>query len=233
MKAFVREIRARIFLALCIMFMIPIFTSSAVAQTIASSGFDSDSEGWGLAGDGTSLTWQSSGGNPGGYINAGDQALGSMWLFSAPAAYLGDQSAAFGGALSYSLRVSGNNGWNTSGGDVFLVGNGIRLAAASGPVPTTSWQGYSAMLDSSGGWRLNDLNGAFATDQEIRDVLANLTTLEIRGEYFAGGDNADLDSVVMESGAPPRAVPALDSIGFIFMVLALAGFGVAAVNRRV
>jgi hypothetical protein len=182
-------------------------------------------------GDGTNLTWQSAGGNPGGYINAVDQSLGPMWLFSAPSGYTGNQSAAFGGTLSYSLRVSGNNGWNVSGGDVFLVGNGQRLAAASGPPPTTSWQDYSVELSTSGDWRFDTLNGAAATNQEIQQVLQNLTALEIRGEYYAGGDNADLDSVLLESAAPATPVPAIGPVGLTLLALILIGFGIVRLHR--
>ena len=208
-------------------------SNSVFATTIASSNFDTGSENWGLAGDGTNMSWQSAGGNPGGYINAVDLSQGSMWLFSAPSAYTGNQFAAFAGSLSYSLRVSGNNGWNTSGGDVFLVGNGQRLAAASGPPPTTNWQNYSVVLDSSGGWRFNNLNGAIATDYEIQQVLQNLTSLEIRAEYYAGGDNADLDSVLLDSGAPPVPVPTIGSIGLIMLILALFGFGILGMYNKI
>ena len=38
----------------------------ANADTIASSSFDADAEGW--TGSGTSFSWEGSGGNPGGYM---------------------------------------------------------------------------------------------------------------------------------------------------------------------
>lgn len=154
-----------------------------------------------------------------------------MWLFSAPSAYTGNQFSAFGGILSYSLRVSGNNGWNPSGGDVFLVGNGQRLAAASGVAPVNTWQTRSVALDSSGGWRFNNLNGTVATDQDILQVLQNLTALEIRGEYVSGADNADLDSVLLESGAPPVPVPAIGPFGLMLLILALIGLGLSRLYR--
>jgi hypothetical protein len=201
---------------------------TAFAVTIAQSNFDSGTEGWGFAGDGTNMTWHSSGGQPGGYINGVDQASGAMWRFLAPGEYTGNLSYAYGGMLSYSLRVSGNNGWQPDGGDVFLVGDGKRLAGRSGGPPGTSWEGRSVQFSTEGDWRHNTLNGAVATEQEIRDVLASLTALEIRGEYWSGSDNADLDSVLLTSASAP--VPGLGPAGLVILALTVLSLGL--IGRR-
>ena len=39
-----------------------------------------------------------------------------------------------------------------------------------------------------------------ATQAQIRSVLANPTSLEIRGEYHTGPDEGALDSVVVSAG---------------------------------
>ena len=48
------------------------------------------------------------------------------------------------------------------------------------------------------GWRSNW--NAPASQEQIRRVLANPTSLEIRGEYHTGPDEGALDHVVLRAG---------------------------------
>jgi hypothetical protein len=68
----------------------------AAGLTIQST-FDSGPEGWTAAG--IALSWQPSGGNPGGYLRGDDQPNASHLV--APAAFLGNLSAFDGGQLSF------------------------------------------------------------------------------------------------------------------------------------
>lgn len=95
------RMRMSLCVALLALSLLPINSAADAAQ----STFDTNSEGWSVADwnnpDLTTIVqtfsvgWISSGGNPGGYINASD--LGGNWFwFSAPAKFLGNKSAAFG-----------------------------------------------------------------------------------------------------------------------------------------
>ena len=64
--------------------------------------------------------------------------------------------------------------------------------------PGTGWTPFSVKLTAAAGWRWNW--NARATQEQIRSVLANPTSLEIRGEYHTGPDEGALDDVVLRSG---------------------------------
>jgi len=53
-------------------------------------------------------------------------------------------------------------------------------------------------LTAGAGWRWNW--NAPASQEPMRRVLANPTSLEIRGEYHTGPDEGALDTVVLRAG---------------------------------
>ena len=64
--------------------------------------------------------------------------------------------------------------------------------------PGTGWTPFSVKLTAGAGWRWNW--NAPASQEQIRRVLANPTSLEIRGEYHTGPDEGALDNVVLKAG---------------------------------
>lgn len=181
----------------------------ARAGFIVSSTFDLGNEGWtarALGGDFQARTWHNAGGNPGGHVRAVDRHEGLSWFWLAPAKFLGDVSAAYGGTLTYDERVvQGDIGpSNGPGGDIRLEGSGLLLILNTSYLPTRDWTSASVSLVETAGWHLNDINGPTPTRAEFQMVLASLTSLRIRGEYSLDLDIADLDNVVLNS---PNAVP--------------------------
>src|SRR5258708_1542736 len=65
----------------------------------AESNFDTDDDGWTLAGDATSAAakpeYIATEGSPGGYIRAKDSGTGGVWYFAAPAKYQGPAASSF------------------------------------------------------------------------------------------------------------------------------------------
>jgi alkaline phosphatase D len=173
--------------------------SSPEERTLVEFDFTVSAEGWLVSGDtaSTEPVFQAAGGNPGGYISNVDEALGETWYFRAPERLLKQLAAAENGTLSYSLKQSADVS-SVLDDDVIIVGPAGRLSYRFGTSPGTAWTPFSVKLTAAAGWRWNW--NARATQEQIRSVLANPTSLEIRGEYHTGPDEGALDSVVLKSG---------------------------------
>ena len=93
--------------------------------------FDTGTDGWTIAGDVASFGWVATGGNPGGHLHWVDAVTGAISYYVASADFLGDQSAYYGGSLSYDIDDTGSD----LGGvpDVELVGNGLTLGLHGRP----------------------------------------------------------------------------------------------------
>ena len=177
-------------------------TSAAQATTTS---FDASSEGWTALGDAEGpLTWVATGGNPGGHVEINDATTGGVTYFVAPVAYLGNRSAALGSMLQFDLmQVYSGSASQFDSADVVLVGGGNTLVFDTPNNPANgSWTSYAVPLQA-GGWRLNALNGALATEAQLAGILSSLTALRICAEYRSGADVGRLDNVslVPEPGA--------------------------------
>src|ERR1044072_8484693 len=112
--------------ALCLLVLA--LAPAARADAIVMSTFDTDTEGWsGVSLDASynltgthTVNWNGSGGDPGGHAWRLDPQGGSRLYFVAPAKFLGDLSAAYGGTLNYEVRHSGGTLYNAA--DVILTG---------------------------------------------------------------------------------------------------------------
>ena len=93
------------------------------AAIVAQSTFDQSTEGWSFYNDAT-FSWDDFG-NPGGALKNVDRVDGRLHGFTASSAFLGDQSAAFGGSLQWDIYISANDGTGADQPDVVLAGNGL------------------------------------------------------------------------------------------------------------
>lgn len=168
-------------------------------------------------------SWVSSGGASDGYLRWND-VDGDYSVFSAPAAFLGNRSAAT--ALDYSIMNTSSSGAAAYSGaiDVVLVSGSTRLVWTPSPTisPGTSWTSVTVSFSPSSQWEVGDQNGAQATASDFASVLANLTGLYIRSEYTIGGTEfSGLDSVrLVESSAsvvplPPASAMAFGTLGLL------------------
>lgn len=195
--------------------------ASAGAVVLAASTFDTDSEGWVAQNGAAGFQWMATGGESGGFIRAIDSSGGLVWGFAAPAAFLGNQSAAYGGTLSYSLRaVPLTNPFSEAYPDVKLTGAGLTLAIDAGPNPGNDWTAYSVSL-SAGAWHLDDLSGPLATPAQMQAVLADLTAVRIRAEFSNSIDIGGLDSVTLAAPVPEPASSLLFAAGLSLLGLTL------------
>lgn len=161
------------------------------------STFDSGDEGWTTSGDADRVPISS-----GGAISAADHETGGTWYWNAPPSFLGDRQRLFGGTLVYALRTDGS-GRPFPAADVVLEGNGLTLTL-EGDAPGANWTTYEIALDPASPW----MNGGNpATAAEIRQALACVTALRIRGEYTNGPDRGWFDDFAF--GVGPTSTPNL------------------------
>ena len=166
------------------------------SRTLVAHDFESSAHGWLVSGDTTSSEprLHAAGGHPGGYISHVDEAVGETWYFRAPAAVLQQLAQAEHGVIRFSLRQSTNIEGGFLDDDVVIVGRAGRAGYrfGRGSAPGTAWTRFSVRLSATEGWRWN--GGGPATQAQLRSVLEAPLSLEIRGEYVSGPDEAFLDN---------------------------------------
>jgi hypothetical protein len=171
-----------------------VHAASGAVVTTFSTGF----EGW-TSPNSLGLTWQSTGGNPGGYIRFEDLGPANGGQLIAPASYLGDWSAANGvGFLSidYTIFRLGVGPPFTAPG--FIITGPGGSASWYGPVPTSTfpWTTFTVPINS-GVW--NVTSGTWTA------LLANVTELRVMLPSNSGGFPAEItgaDNIVFVIPAP-------------------------------
>ncbi len=202
--------------------------AGAMAGVIAQSTFDAGDEGWTVgdffAATGASTpTYVATGGNPGGFIRAND------WYgwngFHAPTAFLGDQSAAYGGVIHVEQRVLSSDG---AAYPMVVISDGITSLQYRTTPPGTGWTSYDIALTASAGWEIMNTSGnpgAPASEAQLQTVLSNLVFMNFEADWQTGSDQVDLDNVRLESPGTPVPLPP----SLLLLAPGLAGF---AVMRR-
>ena len=181
------------------LFSAVVLSACGGVQSLASSTFENDADGWALSGngDGTGPTLQGNGGNPGGHLCGKDVKDGDTWYFVAPAKYLGNRTTAYGKRITWDLKQEKT--FNLiRGRDVVLNGGGLALTYNVRSAPGTEWTPFSVSLDDTSGWLVENgaTQGMAVTAEDLKSVLRNLTSLRIRGEFYDGpNDSACLDNV--------------------------------------
>ena len=99
--------------------------------------------------------------------------------------------------LSFSLYQS-VEGTNADYGDVIISNGGNHLYYSFANKPRPNFPSYNVVLDETGGWRSQSVNGALATKDQVKRVLSNVTSLRIRAKYNATADlEAGIENVVL------------------------------------
>jgi hypothetical protein len=155
--------------------------------SLVESRFSVNAEGWLEEGDGVSIQR-----NANGELQISDGASGVIWYFLAPAKFTGNFSSAYGGALSYRLKVSAADLNATDSVTIYGANGGVMQATTTRP--TTTWTTYT--LSFLPGWWYNPSTSVNLSEAEIRAILQNISKLRIRGEYKNGADTGYLDDVV-------------------------------------
>jgi len=188
---------------------------SSAAQTAPApitSNFDADTEGWTTRFINNQANppvpvWQETGGNPGGYIQGQDTQNGPQWYWVAPAKFYGDRSAAYGNELTFDLTTTDIRNPIREIPSVIMSGGGLTIEYPTSVLPTQQWTTIRIRLDETAGWTTRSSGGTPGTPvtaDQMRAVLASLTSLQLRAEYNFGPDINSLDNVVF--GAPTEEI---------------------------
>lgn len=176
----------------------------------AFSSFDVDAEGWTVAdtagaGDYSLLidelgsVWASDSGNPGGGISATDNTNFTI-MFRAPDAYRGDRSAALGLELRFDI-TSTHDSWTQDTVVVLKGANMILVSEFTLPV-AGQWNTVVIPLVASS-FRMNNAQGAVASDADFAAVLADVDEFWINAEFGDGLiETTTLDNVYFPVPAP-------------------------------
>lgn len=185
----------------------------------ASSTFTSGNEGWNLTdlpGNATAYT-PALGTFPvvhdsaGGFISGTDPTNNTIF-FGAPAAFLGDQSAALGGTLTFDLRTT-HDTWTIDTLVVVAGTNGTVLVAPIAQPPVNVWSSYSVAI-SPAGWRVTNPAGAVPTPTQLADVLSSVSMLAIPAEFGNGlVETTSLDNVSLNVLPEPASLGAIAFLG--------------------
>jgi len=199
-------------LVVLVMFLWMAVPGVATAGVIVQSTFDLSDEGW-LVGDLFSAsgafipTYLAIGGNPGGYISTGD--FYDWNAYHAPAAFLGNQSAAYAGTLHLDQRILSSDGVDYP---MVMLSDGSLILQFRTTPPGTSWTAYDIPLLASAGWEISDGwsgdPGPAASEAQLQAVLSSLTFLNIEADWQTGFDQVDLDNVRLESAGAEVPEPA-------------------------
>jgi hypothetical protein len=194
-------------------------TVQTAYAALASSTFDSDTEGWTVQSlyasygnppslvNNYSMVWRSTGGNTNGYA-AGTDDNYTMY-FSAPEEFLGNKAAAFGGTLSYDLMTESHGLLNLGNPGLILVGAGKTLyydAFSNPSIIFYKWTSYTISLASSTYWHLNSNGGAAPTEGEMKEILGSLDAIYIYADWVYDYDTTGIDNVAMSTVPIPAAV---------------------------
>jgi hypothetical protein len=145
-----------------------------------------------------SAPYQISGGNPGGCITFTD--IDDQYYFRAPAKFLGDKSLAYNGVLSFDIISNLKATPDQTPTEGVILSNGSLTISYdfAGPPPASTWTPFTVSLNHSGWFNLS--THLPITSTQMRSVLANLTFLDIRGEFGDRADTGGLDNVMLTTG---------------------------------
>ncbi len=190
------------------------FALSAHANVLYT--FDADAQGV-TSFDGGDITWQATGGNPGGWLSLQDTTGGDMRLVL-PAAGLGDWSMYLGGTLSFDAKnANGDPADYFSFGQVAITGTTgsitLDIGADGQPPADGQWHHYSTVLDAAT-WGAN-----------LPSILGNVTDVKVTLEFHNGiSESAGFDNFSVASVPEPSSV--------MLMIAGVAGLAWAARRQR-
>jgi hypothetical protein len=207
-----------------------LFTSAQVHGALIST-FDSGTDGWTVSDGAKNLEWNATGGNPGGFISAEEALLNNTWYFRSPNGWAGDWTSYIGGTVSFDLIDILKDQWDPDFGgmhgvyypdppEIIIAMDTENMAFWDADiVPISSdWTSFQVQLLES------DASFSSTTTASFETIMANVSRLAIRGEYFRLDDKEGIDNVMVN----PIPIPAA---GWLFGSGLLGLFGMTRRQR--
>jgi hypothetical protein len=175
---------------------------------IARSTFNQDTEDWSKEGDSPPLGYNPTAGNPGGCLEIKDLVHGISNYFIASPLFLGNKRVATGLRFDIMWKHQPPIGNTLVGLDLIKLTRDTTVLKYVPPaLPAEgSWVHVNVRLSPGAGW-LNATTNQPATQQEFTFVMSKLQKLQIRSEYYRGGETDRLDNVFMYSVRTPPTLP--------------------------
>ena len=191
--------------------------------------------GWGVFGPSEGLTYEPTGGNPGGHLQEVDivSNLGLVY-WQAPEGLLPRLSEFIGGVFTYDMQQ--NNLTNPIGDDEDLVietstGEYLFFDYPDSVFPGLSWTRFEIPLVAEE-WFVQRENGQaeVPTEEEFRGLIEQATVFRFRAEHRRGDDITGLDNVAfgpntIELGNGQRVATSFESVDGDFSTLNLTPDG--------
>jgi len=130
-------------------------------------------------------------GNPPGSVRLGD--VFAETGIAAPAQYLGNKLAFYGGSLAYDIYIRYSD--ETAYPAVVLNGGTQSLYYDAPAPPLHTWQRRSVPLTEVG-WKISG-SGTPATQETFQSVLSHLVGLYIYTEWHTGPDDTSVDNIAL------------------------------------
>ena len=225
-------------------------TSGRADATSFTYTFDSGAQGWTeISGSpATPLTWNSSGGNPGGNVSdsasGGISGIGPAWITLGIERAVSLDPATYGATLSLDTALLVNNHLvNAQGIRVTLAGvvNGGFVSFtnfSNVDLLSGAWTSSSVRLDTSTSWVFNFSSGGFddthlATQADWNAYLPYLNDLVILNQFSylrqtGGNGTFGFDNINLTEAAPP-SVP--EPTSMLLLGTGLAGLGLRQRRR--
>lgn len=167
----------------------------AVAANETTWTFDNDFLGWRVVGDPREPQPAFVVEDNNGFICATDGGKGIYWYFETPLEFADVEKNYFGFELVFDLRQAPTATSQVRDiGDVILQGSMASVTHNLGATPDTTWTTFRVKLDDTASWFITGTEET-AGLEAIQQVLANLQSIQIRGEYRRGTDTGCLDNV--------------------------------------
>ncbi len=189
--------------------------SAVLAHSQVTSDFSSSADSWTVfdnnSGSSTTPTYNSTGGNPGGYISFSTTSTAVPFYFRAPSKFIGNQSASYNQTLTFDLRISTAGSDNSNGDIMILSPYGTLFYQLPSKPSSTQWSSYSISLNESL-WHNGGIAAAAPNQIQMKQVLSNITNLQIRLKYLVttgGTYTSQLDNVVLNTptlNSPPSII---------------------------
>lgn len=211
----------------------------AHAVTLISSTFDTGVESWragfftGAVGSGTSTPVYDPINQ---WLRTSELLTSALDGLIAPAAYLGDFSAAFGGTISFDLANASSGPANNRGPLFIRTGTGGSTSYYAKPLGIPSQNPgaptqYVITLTGANFATAIDGTGA-VTDAQLLAALADIDRLSVLTDWHTGGDTVTFDNFFLCT-ADGCGAPVPEPASWMLMIMGLGAAGGALRRRNV